>query len=68
MELACQDPTFCFSVDGTGTYSLKQTHDYYYQVVGQLALSGAKFCDFIVWTKVDFHREGFYQMMNYGVK
>jgi len=35
---------------------LKRTHNYYFQVIGQLALTGAKFCDFMVWTKVDFHR------------
>ena len=58
IELACQDSAFCLGIDdAAGTYSLKRTHDYYYQVVGQLALSGAKFCDFIVWTKIDFHRE-----------
>jgi len=57
IEIACQDVAFCLRVDTAGTYSLKRNHDYYYQVVGQLALSGAKYCDFIVWTKVDFHRE-----------
>ena len=56
IEMACQDSAFCLSVDGSQA-RLKRTHDYYYQVIGQLALSGAKFCDFIVWTKVDFHRE-----------
>ena len=56
IEIACQDPAFCLRIDGNET-KLKRTHDYYYQVIGQLALSGAKFCDFIVWTKMDLHRE-----------
>ena len=56
IQLACQDSAFYLSIDGNQA-TLKRTHDYYYQVIGQLALSGAKFCDFIVWTKVDFHRE-----------
>ena len=56
IEMACQDPAFCLSIDGNET-RLKRTHDYYYQVIGQLALSGVQFCDFIVWTKVDLHRE-----------
>ena len=50
IEMACQDPAFCLSIDGNET-RLKRTHDYYYQVIGQLALSGAKFCNFIVWTR-----------------
>ena len=36
-------------------FRLKRTHDYYYQVTGQLALSGSQFCDFVVWTEVDIH-------------
>ena len=29
---------------------LKKNHNYYFQVQGQLAISGRKFCDFVVWT------------------
>ena len=32
-------------------------HDYYYQVAGQLGLTGAKFCDFVFWTEVGIHIE-----------
>ena len=56
IEMACQDPSFCLRVKNNET-RLKRTHNYYFQVIGQLALTGAKFCDFMVWTKVDFHRE-----------
>ena len=61
IEMVCQDPAFC----------LKRTHDYYYQVIGQLTLSGAKFCNFIVCMDKDglaHAGKGFYQMMNCGVK
>jgi len=34
-------------------FKLKRTHDYYYQVTGQLALTEALFCDFVVWTEFD---------------
>ena len=36
---------------------IKQTHDYYYQVIGQITLTGAQFCDFIVWTNLEIHIE-----------
>jgi len=29
---------------------LKKNHNCYFQVQGQLAISGKKFCDFVVWT------------------
>jgi len=29
---------------------LKKNHNYYFQVQGQLAISGRKFCEFVVWT------------------
>ena len=34
-----------------GTLALKVTHEYYYQVQGQMALMGAKCCDLIIYTK-----------------
>ena len=33
-----------------GTYHLKKSHDYYYQVQGQLYITGRPWCDFVVWT------------------
>jgi len=53
IEMACQDLSFCLRVENN-EMRLKRTHNYYFQVIGQL---GAKFCDFMVWTKVNFHRE-----------
>ena len=53
---ACEDGSFCLRcVDDT--IVLKRMHDYYYQVTGQLALTGAQFCDFVVWTEEDIHIE-----------
>ena len=34
----------------TDTLTLRKTHNYYYQVQGQLHLTGANLCYFIVWT------------------
>ena len=35
------------------TVSLKHSHHYYYQVQGSMAITGAQWCDFIVWTSKD---------------
>ena len=39
---------------------LKRRHDYYYQVIGQLAITNAIYCDFIDWTLTDMHIERIY--------
>ncbi|XP_060560650.1 uncharacterized protein LOC132720513 [Ruditapes philippinarum] len=49
-ECATDSKFFCVLRDGKVT--LKQTHNYYYQVQGQLGISGRKWCDFVVWTCV----------------
>ena len=36
--------------DSSGSYYLEQTHDYYYQVQGQLYCTRGKKCDFLVYT------------------
>ena len=40
-----------------GTLRLKKIHTYYYQVMGQLGLCGAGWCDFFVWRKKEHHYE-----------
>lgn len=40
-----------------GIYRLKKTHSYYYQVMGQMLLSGAPWADFYVYCKQDYHLE-----------
>ncbi|KAI4454827.1 exonuclease phage-type/recb c-terminal domain-containing protein [Holotrichia oblita] len=36
---------------------LKRNHNYYYQIQGQLNITKKEFCDFIIFTKDDFHVE-----------
>ena len=49
-EAACQELNrFCSNlVDGR--VSLKKTHNYYFQVQGQLAITQRPWCDFCIWT------------------
>lgn len=35
-----------------GAAELKKTHGYYYQVQGQMGVTGKKWCNFVVWTCV----------------
>lgn len=46
---ACSDKTFfCEEIDGKP--KLKDNHDYYFQVQGQLGVTKAMWCDFVVYT------------------
>ena len=54
---ACQDSAFCLVINSDDQPVLKQNHDYYFQIIGQLGITGAEYCDFIVWTLVDIHIE-----------
>ena len=47
---------FCLS-ERDGTVQLKKDHAYMYQVQGQLMVTGAPFCEFVVYTKTDIHIE-----------
>ncbi|XP_048728441.2 uncharacterized protein LOC125646263 [Ostrea edulis] len=40
-----------------GTYKLKSSHSYFYQVMGQMALTGLTWCDFFVNCRQDYHKE-----------
>ena len=46
----CSDKSFHCSLDDNLQPMLKRTHDYYYQVQGQMAVSNIHQCDFVVWT------------------
>ena len=47
---ACHSPDFCCqAIDGTA--QLKPSHAYHYQVQGQMAVTGALWCDFVVWIR-----------------
>ena len=39
---------------------LNRNHDYFYQVMGQLCLTGASWCDFMVWCPEDHFVERIY--------
>ena len=39
---------------------LKRTHEYFYQIMGQLFITGAPWCDFFVYCQNDFHCERVY--------
>ena len=55
---ACKKTTFCSEVDSLTTkINLKKTHNYYFQVQGQLACLNLPWCDFVIWTQVDIHVE-----------
>ena len=56
IEMACKDTTFCL-LKKDCQITLNRRHDYYFQITGQLALTSAEFCDFVVWTEVDIHIE-----------
>ncbi|KAM7310080.1 uncharacterized protein ISCGN_007040 [Ixodes scapularis] len=45
----CKDKTFCCEVVD-GLVQLKKTHAYFYQVQGQMAVTGYQWCDFVFWT------------------
>lgn len=39
------------------TYKLKTTHEYYHQIMGQMGITGALWCDLFIWCQNDFHLE-----------
>ncbi|XP_062567699.1 uncharacterized protein LOC134229929 [Saccostrea cucullata] len=39
------------------SYKLKSSHEYYYQIMGQMGLTGALWCDLFIWCKDDYHLE-----------
>lgn len=40
-----------------GTFKLKTSHAYFWQVQGQLLITGLKWCDFFVWAEEDYFVE-----------
>jgi hypothetical protein len=49
-------PGFCLE-ERDNKICLKKTHAYYYQIQGQLMITGVEFCDFIVYTRKEIHIE-----------
>lgn len=54
IEEACSDSGFHLQLIG-GQVQLRKNHDYYFQVMGQLAITEAAFCDLVTWTCNDVH-------------
>jgi len=48
-EECCADKSFFCSLNN-GVVTLRHDHKYYYQVQGQMGVSGRRWCDFVVWT------------------
>ena len=52
IKQACETKSFCCCLD-EGKPHLKLDHDYFFQVQGQMAITGIHTCDFVVWTPKD---------------
>ena len=51
------DPLFYLQRDDNGKLHLKNSHQYYYQVQGQIAVCEKEYCDFVCWTPEGMHVE-----------
>ncbi|KAH7959887.1 hypothetical protein HPB49_014737 [Dermacentor silvarum] len=49
LQAACSKTDFCFE-HANANLHLKRTHSYYYQIQTQMAVCGASYCDFVVWS------------------
>jgi len=58
IEEVCNDTSFCLANTDNGVM-LKRAHDYYYQITGQLALTGQvhNVVILLCWTEIDVHIE-----------
>ena len=52
-----QDPLFYLQPDEEGELHLSHSHEYYYQVQGQLSVCEKDYCDFVCWTPKGIHVE-----------
>ena len=60
IECAKDNKFYCTLNNDGDKCILKKTHKYYYQVQGQLALSGKPWCDFMIWTLAGYSVERIY--------
>jgi hypothetical protein len=58
VDVACVEIRDFFMETVKGKVQLKTRDDYYSQVQGQLMITGAEFCEFIVYTQCDMAVEG----------
>ena len=62
-EMACSSKAFCSSLETTtdgAVVNLKTRHAYYSQVQGQMAITGRKWCDFVIYTLKNLSVERIY--------
>ena len=52
-QACCELKSFCCNLDKDKKPHLKSNHDYYFQVQGQMAITGIHKCDFVVWIPKD---------------
>ncbi len=64
LEIKCPQATsfieMPYLIQLNDKFHLKQTHMYYYQIQGQMGLTGAKWGDFVVFCDNDYHIECIY--------
>ena len=51
---ASNSKDFCLQLSKDGGLELDTQHAYYYQVQAQIILTGAEYCDFVVWSPEEF--------------
>ena len=54
-SLARSDEHFCLKITDNGRLKLKEDHDFYYQVQGELNICKRELCYFVVWSPTEFH-------------
>lgn len=70
---ACADETF-YAENVNGKPRLKRGHQYYFQIQGQLGITGASWCDFVIYTNKGMSIERitsdpqFWDVLNEGLK
>lgn len=50
-DIPLSDPNFCLQKNANGEVHLSLSHQYYYQVQGQIALCNVECCNFVCWTE-----------------
>lgn len=59
VEIKCPNVCKYMQMDN-GFLTLKKGHAYYYQVQGQLLVSGMQWCDFMLWAQEDYFVQRIY--------
>ena len=54
IEASKEGNQFCLQLNKNGCFELDMQHAYFYQVQAQMKLTGADYCDFVVWSPNEF--------------